>query len=101
MAGVLVYALCFYRAKITVWRLVLANVLVNVLVNAVMGSLWTMMTRQGGYWGWFTVSLGKNLATIFPKALLLYILFQALLPILQQMHLMPNQLNEHRRISWF
>ena len=30
MAGVLVYALCFYRAKITVWRLVLANLLVNV-----------------------------------------------------------------------
>ena len=57
MAGVLVYALCFYRAKITVWRLFLANLLVNILVNAWMGSLWTMMTRGGGYWGWFFVSL--------------------------------------------
>ena len=101
MAGVLVYALCFYRAKITVWRLVLANLLVNVLVNAFMGSFWTMMTRQGGYWGWFTVSLWKNLITIIPKALLLYIFFQALLPILQQMHLIPNQLDSHRRITWF
>ena len=101
MAGVLVYALCFYRAKITVWRLVLANLLVNVLVNAFMGSFWTMMTRQGGYWGWFTVSLWKNLITIVPKALLLYIFFQALLPILQQMHLIPNQLDSHRRITWF
>ena len=40
MAGVLVYALCFYRAKITVWRLVLANVLVNLLVNAAMGGVY-------------------------------------------------------------
>ena len=99
MTGVLVYALCFYRARITVWRLVLANLLVNVLVNAGMGSVWTMMVRGGGYWGWFIVSLGKNLATIAPKAILLYVLFQALLPILQRMRLMPVQL-ERGRITW-
>ena len=34
MAGVLVYALCFYRARITVLRIVLANLVVNLLVNA-------------------------------------------------------------------
>ena len=91
MAGMLVYALCFYRARITVLRLVVANLLVNVFVNAAMGSVWTMMIRQGGYWGWFTISLSKNLATILPKVLLLYILFQALLPILQRMDLIPKQ----------
>ena len=37
MLGVLAYALCFYRARITVWRLVLANLLVNLLVNAALG----------------------------------------------------------------
>lgn len=100
MAGVLIYALCFYRARITVWRLVLANILVNILVNAVMGSVWTMMVRGGGYWGWFSVSLGKNIATVVPKAILLYIFFQALLPILQRMELMPRQLDNHQRITW-
>lgn len=100
MAGVLVYALCFYRARITVLRLVIANLLVNVFVNALMGSVWTMMIRGGGYWGWFTVSLGKNLATIVPKVILLYILYQALLPILQQMRVIPWQLNEKKRIGW-
>lgn len=85
MAGVLVYALCFYRAKITVWRLVLANVLVNLLVNAAMGSVWTVMMRGGVYWAWFVPSLIKNLVTIIPKAAVLYVLFQALLPILQRM----------------
>lgn len=91
MAGVLVYALCFYRARITVWRMVLANVLVNIFVNALMGSLWSMMIRGGGYWTWFSVSLPKNLLTIVPKVALLYILFQALLPILQRMGLIPRQ----------
>jgi len=100
MAGVLVYALCFYRARITVWRLTLANLLVNVLVNAVLGSLWTMMIRGGGYWGWFVVSLSKNLATIVPKVLLLYILFQALLPILQRAGIMPRQLSDKGRLSF-
>lgn len=91
MAGMLVYALCFYRAKITVWRIVLANILVNILVNAAMGSVWTMVMRGGGYWGWFTFSLAKNLVTIIPKSIVLYVLFQALLPILQRMELIPKQ----------
>lgn len=91
MAGVLVYALCFYRAKITVWRIVLANLLVNVFVNAVMGSVWTTIMRGGAYWGWFSFSLVKNMVTIIPKSILLYILFQALLPILQRMGLIPRQ----------
>ncbi len=91
MAGVLVYALCFYRAKITVWRLVLANLLVNVLVNAVMGTVWTVMVRGGVYWAWFVPSLAKNLITILPKAAVQYVLFQTLLPILQHMDIIPRQ----------
>lgn len=93
MAGVLVYALCFYRARITVWRLVLANLLVNVLVNAMMGTVWTVMVRGGVYWAWFIPSLTKNLVTIIPKAAVLYVLFQALLPILQRMDLIPKQVD--------
>ena len=78
MAGMLVYALCFYRRRVTLVRIVAANVLVNIFVNAMMGSLWTMMIRGGGYWGWFTVSLSKNLLTIVPKSAVLYFFFQAL-----------------------
>lgn len=82
MAGMLVYALCFYRRRVTVVRIVVANVLVNIFVNALMGSLWTMMLRGGGYFGWFISSLLKNLVTIIPKSLVLYFFFQAMLPIL-------------------
>ncbi len=93
MAGMLVYALCFYRARITVWRILMANFLVNILVNAAMGSVWTMVMRGGGYWGWFTFSMMKNLVTIIPKTIVLYILFQAILPILQRMNLIPKQVD--------
>lgn len=89
--GVLVYALCFYRARITVWRIVLAHTLVNLLVNALLGSVWVTMLRHGNYWHWFTLSLVKNVLTILPKSLLQYLLFQSLLPILQGMGLIPAQ----------
>lgn len=82
MAGMLVYALCFYRRRVTVVRIVAANILVNIFVNAMLGSLWTTMIRGGGYWGWFTVSLSKNLLTIVPKSVVLYFFFQAMLPVL-------------------
>ena len=93
MAGVLVYALCFFRRRITVVRLVAANLLVNLLVNAAMGSVWSTMVRGGVYWGWFVPSLAKNLVTVLPKAVVLYFLFQALLPILQRMNLIPCQVD--------
>jgi len=87
MAGVLVYALCFFRRRITV------VLLVNLLVNAAMGSVWSTMVRGGVYWGWFVPSLAKNLVTVLPKAVVLYFLFQALLPILQRMNLIPCQVD--------
>ena len=94
MAGMLVYALCFYRRRVTVVRIVVANVLVNVFVNALMGSLWTMMIRGGGYWGWFTVSLSKNLLTIVPKSVVLYFFFQAMLPVLGRIGVTGKERND-------
>ena len=91
---VLVYALCFYRRRVTVVRIVVANVLVNIFVNAMMGSLWTMMIRGGGYWGWFTVSLSKNLLTIVPKSVVLYFFFQAMLPVLSRVGVLGKERND-------
>ncbi len=87
MMGVFVYSVCFYRRRATVLNIVVANALVNLLVNALLGSVWTMMWRGGGYWGWFWISLGKNLLTILPKSALLYLVFQAMLPIIKKLGL--------------
>ena len=56
-----------------------------------MGSVWSTILRGASYWYWFVPSLLKNLVTILPKAAVLYVLFQALLPILQRMNLIPPQ----------
>lgn len=93
MLGMLVYALCLYRARISMLRLLLANLIVNVAVNAALGTVWTVMMMGGNYWILFLGSLAKNLVTIIPKSLLLYILFQALLPILQRMGVIPRQVS--------
>ena len=85
MLGVLIYALCFYRRRVTVVSIVMANLLVNLLVNAVLGSVWNVMIRGATFWSWFVPSFIKNIATIAPKALLLYILFHSMLPILRRM----------------
>lgn len=100
MAGMLVYGLCFYRARITVARLVAANLLVNLFVNALMGSVWNMMLYQSPYWAFFWPSLGKNLVTVIPKVVLMYVCYQAVLPILQRMGIIPRQLGDRGRITW-
>lgn len=88
MLGVLIYAVCFYRRRITVVSILIANIAVNLLVNALLGSVWTVMTRGdgnwAGYWGWFVPSLIKNVAMIAPKTILLYILFNSMMPILRR-----------------
>ena len=91
MLGVLIYALCFYRRRVTVAGILLANFLVNLLVNAVLGSVWNVMIRGGTFWGWYVPSLIKNMATIVPKTLLLYILFNSMLPILRRMGVLPHR----------
>jgi len=90
MLGVLIYALCFYRRRVTVVSIVVANLLVNLLVNAVLGSVWNVMIRGATFWSWFVPSFIKNMATIAPKALLLYILFHSMLPILRRMGVLPR-----------
>lgn len=95
MLGVLIYALCFYRRRVSVANIVLANLLVNLFVNALLGSVWNVMTRGNGnwagYWGWFVPSLIKNVATIAPKAILLHILFDSMLPILRRIGVLSFQ----------
>ena len=93
MLGMLVYALCLYRVRISMFRLLLANLIVNVFINAALGTVWTVVMMGGNYWILFVGSLAKNLVTIIPKSIMLYILFQALLPVLQRMEVIPRQVN--------
>ena len=89
--GCLVYAIFFYRARITVVRIFTAKLLTNVM-NVFLGSLWSAILYSKGYLYYMSTSAVKNAALLIPQTIMLVILFQALLPILQRAGLIPRQL---------
>ena len=89
--GCLIYALLFYRARITITRIFMAKLLTNIM-NVFLGSLWSAILLSKGYLYYMTTSAWKNSIMLIPQTLMLVLLFQALLPILQKMGLIPKQL---------
>ena len=96
--GCLIYALFFYRARITVARIFVAKLLTNVL-NVFLGAYWNSILYSKGYLYYMTSSAVKNAILLIPQAILLVVLFQALLPVMQRMGVIPKQLEG--RIPWF
>ena len=91
MLGVLIYALFFYRAKVTIARVFLAKLLTNIQ-NVVLGALW--MAILGGK-AWYVTAGGsavKNLIMLPVQTLLLVLLIGALLPILRRTGLIDREI---------
>ena len=96
--GCLTYALCFYRCRVTVRRVILAKVVTNIQ-NVFLGSLWSAMLYSKGYIYYMTTSAWKNLLYLPLQILMLVLVLQALLPVMRRMRWAPDQL-EGGRIPW-
>lgn len=96
--GCLIYALFFYRARITVARIFVAKLLTNVL-NVFLGSLWSTILYGKGYLYYMSASAVKNAILLIPQVVMLVVLFQALLPVMQRMGIIPRQVKG--AIPWF
>ena len=97
VVGVVTYALCLYRCKVTVWRIVLAKFLTNVQ-NVFLGGLGTYLFYSSkGYWAIVTASAVKNAIMLPIQTVALIVLFAALLPILHRMGFLPDQATEGLR----
>lgn len=96
--GCMIYALFFYRAKITWRRIILAKVITNIQ-NVLLGSLWSAMLYSKGYIYYLTTSAVKNALYLPLQILMLGFLFQALLPVLHKTGKLPLQLPEER-LGW-
>lgn len=92
MLAMLVYAMCFYRQRLTIWRIVLAKVITNYPISVGLGVLWNSILSGKGYIPLMITSLIKNTAYLPLQILLLVIVFQALIPALQKIHLMPDEI---------
>lgn len=91
MLGVLIYALFFYRARLTVRRVLLAKLLTNV-ENVVLGALWMAILSGKTWYVTASASALKNLICLPFQTLILLALFEALIPALRQLRLVPGEL---------
>ncbi|MBQ6001033.1 MAG: folate family ECF transporter S component [Clostridia bacterium] len=91
MLGSFVYALFFFRARITVRRIVLCKLTVNLLVNVGLNCLWSAMLYSKGYFYYLAKSLTKNLLMLPIEILILLVFFRVMLPVVSGMGLTPPQ----------
>ena len=98
ISGCVIYALFFYRARITWRRIILAKVLTNIQ-NVLLGSLWSAILYSKGYLYYLTTSAVKNALYLPLHILMLGFLIQALLPVLCKQGSLPQQLPDDR-IGW-
>lgn len=95
--GCFIYALCFYRARITVARIFVAKLLTNLL-NVFLGAYWSSILYSKGYLYYMTSSAIKNAILLIPQVIMLVVLFQAVVPVMQRMGIIPRQVE--KRIPW-
>ena len=98
MLAMVVYALFFYRQKLTLWRVIAAKVVTNYPINVGLGCLWSSILYGKGYLAIVPVSLLKNTLYLPFQVILLYMLLAALAPAMQKSGLLlPG--TEPRRIN--
>ena len=90
VCGSLIYALLFYRRKITVLRITAAKVLNNYLVNVLMGSLWSAILYDKAFVVYAATSLIKNTILLPFEIALLVLVFNLLAPVLVRKHLIED-----------
>lgn len=98
MLGCFTYALFFYRTRITVTKIFLAKLLTNIQ-NVLLGTLWASMMSGKAWMFLVWDSAVKNLITLPAYTIVLYVAFQALVPIMQRMKIIPDQLDGGNRIK--
>lgn len=96
MMGSFFYALFFYRARITVLRVVLAKLAVNLLVNVGLGAVWSAMLYSKGYYYYLLRGLAKNIGLLPLEAFLLWIFLKAMVPVCAKNGLLPEQEKEKK-----
>ena len=93
MAGSFLYALFFYRTKISVLKIFLCKLSVNVLVNIGMGSLWSAMLYGNGFFYYAAKSIVKNITLLPFEVIVLCLFFRIMMPVLMRSGLIPIQKN--------
>lgn len=96
--AVMVYALFFYRQKLTIWRIIVAKLITNFPISVGLGCLWSQILYGKGYLYYLVKSLIKNTLYCPVQIVLLLVVLQALLPAMKKSGLVSRELDD--RIPW-
>lgn len=95
MLGLFIYALFFYRARITVLRIFLCKTVINFGLNVALGSVWSSILFGKGYLYFLVKSLIKNALLLPLEVIVLVLFFQLMLPVAGQSLSLPAQRTKH------
>ena len=89
MLAFLVYALFYYRAKLSFSRIFLGRLTVDVLINVILGSVWKHILYGKAYTVYFLSGAVKNLTLLPLEAILMTFLFSRLRSVMRTLGLIP------------
>lgn len=96
MLGSVTYALFFYQQRQSIWRILFCRMTVNIAVNILIGSVWSAVLYGKGYIYYVSKSIVKNIVLLPVEALVMYIVFRTVNPLLKRMKFIPAEQAEVR-----
>lgn len=90
MLSGMVYALFFFRARISVLRVALCRGFVDVFVNVGLGCLWSAMLYGKGYYYYLVKSVVKNAVLLPIEVILLIVVLQMVIPLAIKARVIPS-----------
>lgn len=99
MVGALIYALFYYRKRLTVVRIIFCRLFVNLVVNVFLGALWSNILYGKGYIYRLVISYIKNIALLPVEVAVTVAFFSLLLLAFKTTNYVPNE--QIRKITWF
>lgn len=70
--GPMIYAFILYKKRLSLGRLITANLAVTILVNVGLNSLWLYILYDQAFWGMLPIRLGENILTLPIEVAMVY-----------------------------
>lgn len=70
--GPMIYAFILYRKRLSLGRLITANLAVTILVNVGLNSLWLYILYDQAFWGMLPIRLAENILTLPIEIAMIY-----------------------------
>lgn len=86
MLGVFIYALFFFKQKITIVRIILARISISLFCNVLIGSYLSSIIATKSFAYYFAKSIIKNGLLLPVEITLIVVLFKLLLPLLNKLN---------------